>query len=174
MTAPTPILGFAAFSGTGKTTLLAQVIPLLRQAGLRLGLIKHTHHTFEIDTPGKDSYKLRHAGASQVVVASTRRTVFITDHSTVPSWETRLQWVDSASLDLIVVEGFKYRAMPKIELYRPSLSHPLLCLTDPTVIAVATDAPLPHALTVPLLDLNDPPAVAAFVRQWLRTAAPAP
>ena len=158
-----PVLGFAAFSGTGKTTLLIQLIPLLRARGLRSGLIKHGHHTFDADKPGKDSYLLRQAGATQVMVASARRTLLT--KTTVGEAElfTLLYQVASHDLDIILVEGFKHHPIPKIELHRPSLGYPLLYRQDPTIIAVAADAPLPIPISIPVLALNDPPAIAAFI-----------
>lgn len=175
ITLSTPVVGFAAFSGTGKTTLLCRLIPLLRSRGLRLGLVKHSHHAFEIDRPGKDSHALRRAGASQVVVGSTRRRAAIRRHpaSTRLTLTDFLQRLDGADLDLLLVEGYKYFPIPKIELYRPSLGHPLLVTEDPHIVAVATNAPLPVAVPVPLLDLNDPAAVADFiVARFLPQLAP--
>ena len=158
------VLGFAAFSGTGKTTLLIQLIPLLLARGLRSGLIKHGHHTFEIDKPGKDSHLLRQAGAVQVVVASARRTLVLTASSQGPGLSTLLHQVASRDLDIILVEGFKHHPIPKIELHRPSLGYPLLYRQDPAIIAVATDVPLPRPIPIPVLALNDPPAIAAFIQ----------
>lgn len=158
-----PVLGFAAFSGTGKTTLLTQLIPLLRQRGWHVGLIKHSHHTFEIDVQGKDSYLLRQAGARQTMIASTRRTVVMEQHRQPWHLESLLHWVASDNLDIILVEGFKHYPIPKIELHRPGLGYPLLYQHDPTVIAVATDAPLALATTLPVLDINDPEPIADFI-----------
>ena len=169
VTIQTPTLGIAAFSGTGKTTLLRQVIPLLRAKNLRLGLIKHSHHAFEIDRPGKDSYILTRAGAVQTIVASARRTAIVTQYEATaapiaaPTLWNFVKRLDTKELDLILVEGFKYQSISKIELHRPILGHPLLCLQDPSVIAVAIDAPLAISIDLPLLDLNDPQAVADFI-----------
>ena len=174
MNLQTPTLGIAAFSGTGKTTLLRQIIPLLRAKNLRLGLIKHSHHAFEIDRPGKDSYILARAGAVQTVVASARRTAIITQHQpdAGPTLWNFIKRLDTKGLDLILVEGFKYQPIPKVELHRPILGHPLLCLHDPSVIAVAADAPLATAINLPLLDLNDPLAFANFIyAEMLKQAA---
>ena len=168
ITTQTPVLGIAAFSGVGKTTLLRQVIPLLCDRGLRLGIIKHSHHAFEVDKPGKDSFILRQAGAAQIVVASARRTALITDtpgaQEMIPLFPL-VQQVDSAGLDIILVEGFKYYPFPKIELYRPALGHPLLCRNDPAIIAVATDASLSIVTGIPILDLNDPIDIADFIHR---------
>lgn len=161
-----PILGFAAFSGTGKTTLLTQLIPLLRAEGIRVGLIKHAHHDFDIDKPGKDSYELRKAGAAQVLVASSQRWALMVETPNQPEAQlgeliTRL---DQTALDLILVEGFRHVPFTKIELHRPALGHPLLCKEDNAIIAVASDAPLDLPNNLPLLDLNNPAAIARFIQ----------
>lgn len=161
----TPVVGFAAFSGTGKTTLLCRLIPLLRERGLRLGLVKHSHHAFEIDRPGKDSHRLRQAGAARVVVASARRRALIARHSPPGrlTLDDFLRRLDDGALDLLLVEGYKYYPIPKIELHRPGLGYPLLAIEDPDIIAVASDAPLAVAVPVPVLDLNDPAMIAEFI-----------
>jgi len=160
-----PILGFAAFSGTGKTTLLTRLIPLLKGHGLKIGLIKHAHHHFEIDHPGKDSYELRKAGASPVMVVSNRRRAIIYEYP--PEEDVRLQpqlaFLKTRELDLILVEGFKHEAVAKIELHRPALQTPLLFPNDQSVIAVATDEPLSRPCPLPLLDLNQPGQIADFI-----------
>ncbi len=164
------VLGFAAYSGTGKTTLLKKLIPLLREQGLCLGLVKHAHHDFDLDIPGKDSYELRKAGAAQVLVASHRRWALVTERDVVeePELQLLLEQMDRERLDLILVEGFKHECFPKIELYRPAMGRPLIHPQDPSVIAVAVDAELPDPLELPLLDLNDPAAIADFVLAWVR------
>ncbi len=167
----TPLLGFCAFSGTGKTTLLTKLIPLMRERGLRLGVIKHAHHSFDVDQPGKDSYRLRHAGAEQMLIASRRRLALmreLDDLRREPTLSDLLPYLDGAGLDLILVEGFKRAPLPKIELHRPSLGHPLMHPQDPNVIAVASDAPLTPTRPLPLLDLNRPEAILAFIQGWLR------
>lgn len=161
-----PILGFAAFSGTGKTTLLTRLLPLLHARGIRIGMIKHAHHEFDIDKPGKDSYELRKAGAQQMLVASSRRWALMVETPDQPEADlaSLIARLDQANLDLILVEGFRHEALPKIELHRPSLQQPLLCLQDPHIIAIATDAALPVTVTIPVLDLNDPAAIADFIQ----------
>ncbi len=158
-----PLLGFAAFSGTGKTTLLIQLIPHLKRQGLKVGLIKHAHHSFDVDQPGKDSHQLRQAGASPVMVVSSRRRAIVYEYP--DQVEVRLAdqlgFLDTSKLDLILVEGFKREPIPKIELHRPALGKPLLFPDDPNIIAVATDAPLPCPL--PLLDLNRPQQICDFI-----------
>ncbi|MDM8562605.1 molybdopterin-guanine dinucleotide biosynthesis protein B, partial [Candidatus Marithioploca araucensis] len=153
-----PILSFIAYSGTGKTTLLLKIIPLLKAKGLRLGMIKHTHHKkFEVDYPGKDSYRLRHAGAEQMLVASRKRwalMVEIEEEYDEPPLEQLLPHLDQDKLDLILVEGFKHEPFPKIEVHRPSLGHPLFFPDDESVIAIASDEPLAITTDCPVLDMN--------------------
>lgn len=163
-----PVLGFAAFSGTGKTTLLCRIVPILGAHGLRLGLLKHTHHGFEVDRPGKDSHRLRQAGACQVIVASRRRWAAIrTDRrAPEPGLDELLDDLRSEALDLILVEGFKRSPLPKVELHRPVLGHPLLAALDPTVLAVITDDPILNTYDRPRLDINQPEEVARFILEW--------
>jgi len=170
-----PLLGFAAYSGTGKTTLLRQLLPLLKARGLRVGVVKHAHHSFDTDIPGKDSYELRKAGAAQMLVASRRRWALVTETASArePRVEEMLRHLDQASLDLIVIEGFKAESFPKIELHRPSLGHPLLCHDDRSIIAVATDTPLAIDPGVPQLDLNRPPEIVEFMLRALGFEQPA-
>ena len=166
-----PLLGFAAFSGTGKTTLLTQIIPILKHQGLRIGLIKHSHHNFQIDQPGKDSYRLREAGASPVMLVSTHRRAIITDITPAqePRLADQLKHFDQSELDLILVEGFKAEPFPKIELHRPSLNKPLLYPNDPNIIAIASDCPLQTPDTLTQLDLNQQDMIAAFIfNQFMR------
>ena len=160
-----PVVGFAAYSGTGKTTLLISLLRMFTEQGLRVGIVKHAHHTFEIDHPGKDSYELRRAGASQVLVGSRRRWALMVETPQPPqdALACYLDHLDHPALDLVLVEGFKPESIPKIELHRPSLDKPLLYPGDTGIIAVATDAPLAQVPTIPVLDLNAPAAIAAFI-----------
>jgi molybdopterin-guanine dinucleotide biosynthesis protein B len=165
------MLGFAAFSGTGKTTLLTRLLPLLRAQGLRVGMLKHAHHGFDIDRPGKDSYELRRAGATQMLVASARRWVLMVEEGEgleEPDLQQLVERLDQDALDLILVEGFKHEAFPKIELHRPSMGQPLMCLEDPNIIALATDAQPVQKPTVPMLGLNRVDEIGSFVLEWLR------
>jgi molybdopterin-guanine dinucleotide biosynthesis protein B len=167
---PIPLLGFSAYSGTGKTTLLTKLLPILKAEGLRIAVVKHAQHQFEIDHPQKDSYELRKSGATQMLVASRGRTALITETEDQhePDLQSTLPQLDHRQLDLVLVEGFKLAPIAKIELHRPQLGKPLLCLTDPNIIAIATDQPienLPEGL--PVLDLNQPEAIANFIRQQL-------
>lgn len=167
---PRPLLGFAAFSGTGKTTLLTQLLPLLRQQQLRIGMIKHAHHKFDVDKPGKDSYELRKSGASPMLIASSMRTVLMIDkpRPVEPQLDELLQMIQPNQVDAVLVEGFKHIRFPKIELRRPSLGHPLLCTDDSSIIALAQDEPLQTELDIPLLDLNQVEQIAAFIINFIK------
>ncbi len=161
-----PLLGFVAYSGTGKTTLLERLIPELRRRGLRVALIKHTHHAFDIDQPGKDSYRLRKAGAQQVMVASRQRWALITEQAEQqpePQLPELLTHLDAANLDLVLVEGFKHEAYPKIELRRELLAKPPLHVADPHIIAIATDQPQVVRSDRPVLDINNPEEIIDFI-----------
>ncbi len=165
-----PVVGFAAFSGTGKTTLLEQLIPILSRSGVRIGTIKHAHHQFDIDTPGKDSYRLRKAGAIQTLIASSQRWALMAENPVTdpPELADLVPQLDRKHLDLILVEGFKQAHIPKIELHRASLGHPLLAPGDPDIVAIASDTPLTAETDLPLLDLNRPEEIANFILvQWL-------
>jgi molybdopterin-guanine dinucleotide biosynthesis protein B len=164
-----PVLGFVAASGTGKTTLLTRLIPILKQSGLRIGLIKHSHHDFEIDRPGKDSFRLREAGASPVMLVSRYRRAIITEFSpeTEPRLNDQLKQFEQSELDLILVEGFRAEQFPKIELHRPSLEKPLLYPNDPDIIAIATDAALETPDYLVQLELNRPEMIAAFIQNHI-------
>ena len=158
-----PVLGIAAWSGTGKTTLLTKVLPLLHAKGLRIGMLKHAHHSFDIDHPGKDSYELRKAGAEQMLIASSQRWALMVEAPLPgdPSLPDMLDRLDRSTLDLILVEGFRHTPFPKIELHRPALGMPLLFPDDASIIAIASDTPLDTQL--PQLDLNDPDAIVEFI-----------
>jgi len=158
---PPAIFGFAGFSGSGKTTLIERVIPLLVARGLRVSLIKHAHHDFDIDKPGKDSHRHREAGASEVLVSGGRRWALMHELRGEPEPDLAALLGHLSPSDLILVEGFKHDAIPKLEVHRPALGHPLLALTDPHIVAIATDALVDSPL--PQLDLNDAEAVAGFI-----------
>ncbi|WP_434526740.1 molybdopterin-guanine dinucleotide biosynthesis protein MobB [Photorhabdus asymbiotica] len=166
---PLPLLGITAYSGTGKTTLLKKVIPLLRQRQIRVGLIKHTHHDMDVDKPGKDSYELRKAGAKQTLVASQQRWALMTETSDSQALDLNYlaSRFDADSLDLLLVEGFKDEPINKIALYRRIINRPLNVLLDQHVIAVASDEKLEIAL--PQLNINQPEQVADFIMNWLNT-----
>ncbi|MDD5409987.1 MAG: molybdopterin-guanine dinucleotide biosynthesis protein B [Methylobacter sp.] len=161
-----PILGFAAASGTGKTTLLTRLIPVLKHKGLHIGLIKHSHHDFEIDKPGKDSFRLREAGASPVMLVSKHRRAIITELTSEkePQLKDQLKLFDQSELDLILVEGFRAEKFPKIELHRSSLDNPLLYPNDPDIVAIATDCTLDTPTYLTQLDINQPEMIAAYIQ----------
>lgn len=165
-----PVLGLAAFSGTGKTTLLKKLLPRLREAGLRIGMIKHTHHDFDIDQPGKDSYRLRKAGADQMLIASGRRWALMVEtpeQAGDPRLQEMIERMDAQRLDLILVEGFKHESFPKIELHRPALGRPLLYPDDPEIIAFVSDQAAVETAPLPYLQLEDVNAIAEFILDWL-------
>lgn len=168
--APTlPLLGFAAWSGTGKTTLLEQLIPILVSRGLRLGVLKHAHHDFDTDQPGKDSYRLRKAGADQVMAASRRRHARIVETPDAePPFHALLASFDQTRLDLLLVEGFKHEHFPKIELHRIELGKPLLFPDDGDIMALAAD--LSQQTDLPQLNINDLAAIADFVCGYVSKA----
>lgn len=167
---PIPLLAIAAYSGTGKTTLLKQLIPLLKQMDIQVGLIKHTHHNMDVDTPGKNSYELRKAGADQTLVASDRRWALMTETPEQPPLNLHYlaSRFDSSKLDVILVEGFKHEPISKIILYRESMGRPLPDMLDSNILAVASDSPITIAGNVQCLDLNQPLAIAAFIASWLK------
>ena len=176
MNFPLPVIGFAAWSGTGKTTLLARLIPLLRARGLRIAAIKGTHHDVEIDQPGKDSHTLRMAGAAQVLLASRRRLALITELAQPgeepPPLAELVARLDPKLADLVLVEGFKHEGFPKIEVHRTTVGKPLIHPGDPDFVAVVTDDP-GLVTDLPRLPLDDVGAVAEFVAELavrLRTA----
>ncbi|HHJ16161.1 MAG TPA: molybdopterin-guanine dinucleotide biosynthesis protein B [Gammaproteobacteria bacterium] len=164
-----PVLGFAAYSGSGKTTLLEQLLPLLADRGVRVGIIKHSHHDFEIDRPGKDSYRLRKAGAQQMLIASPHRTALIEEHTDKrePQLNALLEQLHCERLDLVLVEGFRHVAFAKIEVHRAATGKPLLHPDDASIIAVACDTTLDTHL--PRLDLNRPQDIVEFILDFINT-----
>jgi molybdopterin-guanine dinucleotide biosynthesis protein B len=156
------IFGFAGWSGSGKTTLVTKLIPELVGRGVRVSTMKHAHHAFDIDQPGKDSYEHRTAGATEVMVGSANRWALIheirgDDEPSIDELAGRM-----TPVDLLLVEGFKAYPHDKMEVYRAAVGKPLLCLTEKHIVAVASDAPVPQA-SVPVLDMNDVPAIADFI-----------
>ncbi|MBU3693443.1 MAG: molybdopterin-guanine dinucleotide biosynthesis protein B [Rhodocyclaceae bacterium] len=155
------VFGFAGFSGSGKTTLIERVIPLLTARGLRVSLVKHAHHDFDIDKPGKDSHRHREAGASEVLVSGGKRWALMHELRSEPEPGLAALLAHLSPCDLVLVEGFKHDAIPKLEVHRPALGHPLLSTQDAHIVGIASDAPV--ASPLPQIDLNDPVAVADFV-----------
>ncbi len=168
-----PTLALVGYSGCGKTTLLTHLLPLLKP--YRVGVIKHAHHNVELDTPGKDSYRIRHAGAAETLIATRQRWALLVEQPSPtqePQLTELLPRLALDHLDLVLLEGFKHEAIPKIEIHRPSSGHPALYPSDPHIIAVASDQPLPHPWHGTALDLNDPSAIADFIRHYLTTHTP--
>jgi len=165
-----PVIGVAAGSGTGKTTLLEATIPHLVAAGLRVTLVKHAHHEFDIDRPGKDSHRLRMAGACQVVVGSARRIASILERPCIDSAPTLCEFlarIDLDHVDLVLVEGFKRDPIPRLALMRRAAPAPVVPLDDPWLVALASDGvAAPGGEHLLRLDLDDPAAVAAFLIRW--------
>jgi molybdopterin-guanine dinucleotide biosynthesis protein B len=161
-----PVVGFVASSGSGKTTLLRRVVPLLVARRLRIGYLKHAHHGFDLDVPGKDSYQLRAAGAAQTLLASDERWALQAEQAVKgcdPDLGEMLGRFDTGCLDLILVEGFKHACYPKIEVYRPAHGRPPLYPDDPDILALATDGPVPPGTDLTVLPIDDPQAVVDFV-----------
>ena len=160
--------GFAGWSGSGKTTLIEKLLPLFVARGLRVSLIKHALHTFDVDHPGKDSYRHRQAGAAEVLVTSSRRWVLMHElrGAHEPSFEDQVRHL--APCDLLIVEGFKHAPIPKLEVWRAVTGEALLHPNDPHIVAVASDAKVETRL--PLLDLNDAPAIAGFILRHQKLA----
>mgnify|MGYP001554447973 CR=1 FL=1 len=162
------VLGIAGWSGSGKTTLVTALIPALLARGLTVSTLKHAHHNFDVDKPGKDSYEHRTAGATEVLVSSANRWALM--HENRDGGEAALDDLIArmSPVDLILVEGWKTGTHPKIEVYRPSVGKPPLYPDSDSVVAVASDAPLPD-FAGPILNINDIETVADFIVGW-RTA----
>ena len=163
------IIGLAGWSGSGKTTLVTKVIPCLNARGLKVSTLKHAHHGFDLDQPGKDSYELRKAGATQMLVGSSRRAALIVEHEhgSEPGLQDLLPMLDTGTINLILVEGFKSESFPKIELHRAVLGRPLRCQNDPDIFAVASDTSLPSVKHIPVLDLNRAEEIADFIITYI-------
>lgn len=171
-----PVIGIcAAGSNTGKTTLINKLIIELRARNIRVSVIKHAHHHFDIDHPGKDSYEIREAGAVQTLVASSKRWALITEMQRTPNppdeadLESLIELIDPDYADLILVEGFKNASIPKIEVHRPSLEMPLAFTSDSHFIAVASDSPLTMQTQLPMLDLNNIKQIADFILEVINS-----
>lgn len=159
------VFGFTGYSGSGKTTLIEALIPRFVLEGLRVSVIKHAHSGFDIDRPGKDSYRLREAGCSEVLLTSDRRWVLMHEQRDDPELTLAQQIALLSPCDLALVEGYKSSDVPKLEVHRPSYGRPLIFPDNPSIVAVASDGPL--EIPLPLLDLNAPDDVAAFVLRYV-------
>lgn len=162
------VFGFAGYSGAGKTTLLEALIPRFVAAGLRVSLLKHAHHHFDIDQPGKDSYRLREAGCAEVLLVSGQRWALMHELRDAPEPGFEEQLARFSDCDLVLVEGFKHMPVPKLEVYRPAVSKPLIATDENEyIVAVATNEPEVVALLTqrPVLPLNNPALIAEFILQ---------
>jgi len=155
------VIGFAGWSGAGKTTLLRRVIPVLVGQGLRVSTLKHAHHGFEIDQPGKDSWEHRNAGATEVLIGSANRWALMHELRGAPEPALDELLARLSPVDLVLIEGFKRDRQPKIEVHRVANGKPLLHPEDPSIVAIATDAEAPAGL--PCVHLDDAAGVAGFV-----------
>ena len=156
------IIGLAGWSGSGKTTLISKVIPCLLARGLRVSTLKHAHHGFDLDQPGKDSFMHRVAGATEVIVSSARRFAILHELRDEPEWDLRELVAKMSAVDLVLVEGFKRDPFPKIEVHRAANGKPLIHPDDPYIVAIAADTTLPQ-VTVPVVGLDDVDAIAELV-----------
>jgi molybdopterin-guanine dinucleotide biosynthesis protein B len=164
------IFGLAGWSGSGKTTLLVRLLPELVGRGIRVSTVKHAHHRFDVDQPGKDSWRHREAGAHEVMVSSAHRWALMHEHR--GSAEAGLDELvrHMSPVDLVIVEGFKTHPHPKLEVHRPALGKPLLCRDDPYIVALASDGPV-DGVPIPFLQLDDSPAIAEFIIAHCRLKA---
>ena len=156
------VMGIVGWSGSGNTSLLVELLPIITLKEISVSTMKHAHHRFDVDKPGKDSFRHREAGASEVLVVTSSRWVLMHEsrEEPEPSIESLIERM--TPVDLLLIEGFKTHHHPKLEIHRDSEGKPLLCPEDPEIVAVASDIPLP-GLKIPRLDLNDPVAIADFI-----------
>ena len=162
------IIGLAGWSGSGKTTLITKLIPRLIARGVKVSTLKHAHHGFDLDQPGKYSFFHRAAGATEVIISSARRWAILHELREEPEWDLRVLVTKMSPVDLVLVEGFKRDAFPKLEIYRAENGKPLIHPEDPHIVAIASDVELPQA-RIPVVDLNDIEAIADLL---LKSAIP--
>ncbi len=162
------IIGLAGWSGSGKTTLIKKLIPRLIARGISVSTLKHAHHGFDLDQPGKDSFFHRTAGATEVIISSAKRWAILHELREQPEWDMAALVGKMSPVDLVLVEGFKRDAFPKLEIHRIANGKPLIHPEDPHIVAVASDTALPQT-KVPVVDLNDTEAIADLL---LKQAVP--
>ncbi len=163
------VIGIAGWSGAGKTTLLTRLIPGLVARGLRVSTVKHAHHDFDVDQPGKDSHRHRQAGATEVLISSARRFALVHELRGAAEPTLRELLGKLSPVDLVLIEGFKHGLHPKLEVFRAGLGKPPIHPDDPRIVAIVSDAPLPDA-RIPVLDIDD---IAGVIEVVLASAAPA-
>lgn len=156
------VMGLVGWSGSGKTSAMVELLPIIRERGFVVSTMKHAHHRFDVDRPGKDSFRHREAGASEVLVVTSSRWVLMHESRDEPEPSIEALIERMTPVDLLLIEGFKTHHHPKLEIHRQSEGKPLLQPEDPEIVAVASDCLLP-GLKVPRLDLNDPAAIADFI-----------
>ena len=163
------IFGVVGYKNAGKTGLMERLVTEITGRGYSVSTLKHAHHSFDVDHPGKDSYRLRKAGAQQMLIASDQRMALMTENPTPqePRLDELITHLNLETIDLVLVEGFKHVPFPKIELHREALAKSLLHPDDPAIIAIACDHRV-DAGTLPILDINDTQAIAAFIIGWLQ------
>ena len=164
------VFGLTGLSGSGKTTLITKLVDWFTQRGYKISTLKHTHHGFDLDSPGKDSWRMREAGAQEVFLVGSRRLVLLQEFRDMPEPSVDELVARLQPCDLVLVEGYKRDPLPKIEVHRPSLENPPVWPGNHSVVAVATDAPVDTPL--PVLDLNDTDAIARFIINHLRLSPP--
>jgi len=164
---PKHVIGIVGWSGSGKTTLFSELIPILTGRGFTVSTMKHTHHDFDMDQPGKDSYRHREAGAQEVLLTSRKRWALLHELRDAPEYEIDELIAKMAPVDILLIEGFKSHQFPKIEVNRPSRGKKLLCQTDDSVVALATDETI-DGVSIPQLDLNNVEAVADYIVSYLK------
>jgi molybdopterin-guanine dinucleotide biosynthesis adapter protein len=162
------MIGLAGWSGSGKTTLITKLIPHLIARGVTVSTLKHAHHGFDLDQPGKDSFFHRAAGATEVIISSAKRWAILHELREGPEWDLRALITKMSQVDLVLVEGFKRDAFPKLEIHRVANGKPLIHPDDPHIVAIASDVLLPQA-RIPVIDLNDIEAIADLL---LKSAVP--
>jgi molybdopterin-guanine dinucleotide biosynthesis protein B len=169
----TRVIGLAGWSGSGKTTLISKVLPRLIGRGLRVSTLKHAHHGFDLDKPGKDSFVHRAAGATEVIISSAKRWAILHELREEEEWDLGALLAKMSPVDLVLVEGFKRDAFPKVEIHRAENGKPLLHPDDPHIVAIAADTALPQA-KVPVIDLNDIDVIADALQRHAMPLADVP
>ncbi|PCI36813.1 MAG: molybdopterin-guanine dinucleotide biosynthesis protein B [Rhodospirillaceae bacterium] len=168
------VMGIMGRSGSGKTTLLSDLIPVLIEMGFSVSTVKHTHHHFDVDKPGKDSYRHREAGAKEVLLTSSQRWALLHEVRDEPEPDMVEMMAHMSPVDVVLIEGFKSHDFPKIEVYRPSLGKPIIGRTKQNVVAIVTDEADHQAVTdlnIEILDLGDIKAIGAFIVEYLKLKA---